>query len=226
MAPRLAGLLLTALVIAGCGHPFPTVKSVSELEPDERVVIGQIAYADGDINDWVKGSFEKSWPLFSYDLDTLYGPRPALGETMLDPRGGAFAVRVQKGTAYLYSIAVETKSLMRRMLWTFPIILELPPSADRCTFAGTIVIQIAGGPPKRLPWYALPGQSRPSGSKSTAIVYDTYDRDRAALSDRVAGCDLKKALAVEPSPEEVRALRAAAKTRRDRDAAAAESATP
>src|SRR5689334_12506768 len=85
---RLAWLALAAALTAGCDeHPFPQVKNVSELQLDERVVIGQIQYADGDINKWVKGSFERSWPWFSYDLDMLYGPR-VLSKSVLGPRGG------------------------------------------------------------------------------------------------------------------------------------------
>jgi hypothetical protein len=208
MSSRLAAFVFSAAVASGCAPPhFPEVKNVSELEPEERVVIGQIEYGDDvAITDWVKGSFQKSWPYFSYDFMQLYGPR-RLGSSVLGPKGGVFAIRVKKGPAYLYSIAVVTRTLAHpETEWTFPVLLKLPPSAERCTFAGTIVLHISGDAPAGLPWYALPGFEQESGSHTKVLVFDTFDRDRAALASHVAGCDLKKALAAPPPRAELEAL--------------------
>jgi hypothetical protein len=225
--------MVVAAFLAACDEPrFPPVKSVSELEPDERVVIGRIQYGDDDeITQWVTGKFERSWPYFSNDLWHLYyGAHRGFGEFPLGPRGGVFAVRVKKGAAFLHSIAVETTGILKpRTQWTFPVILKLPASEERCTFAGTIVLLISGTPPQGLPWYALPGYEEPSGSRSKVLVQDTYDTDRTVLADRVAGCDLKKVLAHEPSRKELDALMraaVAAQAEEKREAEAARNVTP
>jgi hypothetical protein len=215
--PQLVLLVATvaaAALSAGCDrHPFVPVKSVAEIERDERVVIGLVRYADGDVSQWVKGTFGSSWPWFTEDFEVLQGPGPRTGAPVLGRDGGVFAVRVNAGPAYLVSIAVSARELLTVGTWSFPVMLKLPPTSDRCTFIGTVVLTISGPPPEGLPWYAYPGYETSNGARTKVTVVDTFDRDRAALSRYVEGCDLKKALATAPPPGEIEPLLRAAAQR-------------
>jgi hypothetical protein len=68
---------------------------------------------------------------------------------------------------------------------------------DDCVFAGKIVVSVSGERPTKWHW---------PENQVQATVIDTFDRDRAALSTYVTGCDLKRALAERPSDAELDVL--------------------
>ncbi|HTA18298.1 MAG TPA: hypothetical protein VK989_03345, partial [Polyangia bacterium] len=63
---------------------------------------------------------------------------------------------------------------------------RIAPSANTCEFAGTIRVHV-------------------SGEESWVEVLDTYDRFKATYASFVRGCDLKKAIGVVVTPDELRA---------------------
>jgi hypothetical protein len=203
MTSRLLWMALVAALAVGCTPPmFPAVKSVAELAPDERVMIGQVVYADGDLDEWISGHYVDSWLWLSYNQYNLERPQGRKDGPSFSPRGGVFAIRAKRWPVYLDSMAVKSSEFMKNPVrWSFPLHLKFPLTDDRCVFVGTIVLSKSGGPPPKIPWFSFPGMQQSTGMRSRAQVVDTYDRDRASLATWVEGCDLQKALA-EPWSDE------------------------
>jgi hypothetical protein len=224
-APDRVVLVLLLSAAVGCAETpiyFPGVTNISQVGPDERVVIGQILYAidgrpsaDGDLEKWLPGWYRASWPRFTYDLDYLQGPQYGKSAPPFGSRGGIFAFKMKRGLpVYLDSVMVQTHSLIKgTALWSLPIMLKLPPTDDPCAFVGTIIVSLPGDHGQDLPWWTLIGHWKSTGQTIKSTVVDTYERDRAALTSYVQGCDLRKALAVIPSAREVEALLAPLRAR-------------
>lgn len=216
---RLAATLAT--VIAGCASApvlFPGATNVAELAPDERVVIGQLRFANGGLSKLLPEPYVASWPRFTYDYQQLQPPRDARRglKPPFGPEGGVFAFRAKRQRpVYFEAMIVETLKLVGdHVLWTMPVALKLPPSTARCAYVGTITIEVSGVPLKK-PSFAetFRGVELPPSQVHTTVV-DDYEHDRAVLAGYVQGCDLQRTLAERPSDEELRPLLEIAAARR------------
>jgi hypothetical protein len=225
VSSRLPVLALAATVAAGCASApilFPVASNIATVPPDERVIIGQIRYVPADVSKVLPGFIRDSWPRFTYDFRLLQGPHEeqrsrvtkadAHGATVVvdpprfkfDERGGVFTFRAKRQPVYLDAIMISTwRPFIGNYGFQLPVMLKLPPTNDRCVYVGTIVVEVTGGEVSAPSW---PFQWKDTGTPVYATVDDDYDRDRASLSSWVEGCELVKALAEQPSEQELRAL--------------------
>ena len=179
----------------------PELKNISSLASDERVIVGLIRYTNGDIRESLPKNYKTSYPALSYDLWHVAAETDR--RSTFGPQGGVFIFKVKRQPVYLDSIWAVTGSFWFGFdPWYFPITLKFPVTNDNCVFVGTLVVSVSGVAPSGLWW---PGP-KPSGNSVPTEVVDTYERDRAALSTYVEGCDLKRALAEHPSSAEVEAV--------------------
>jgi hypothetical protein len=202
-APAISIPLLWLVLSTDCASVPPVrffeINNVAALAPDERVVIGEIRYANGDIRDLLPEGYIASRPRFSYDLYYVGTPEATAATVhhQLGPTGGIFAFKVKRQPVYLESIAAVTRWGNGWVDWYFPVDLRLPVTSDNCVFVGEIVLSVTGERPSKWSW---------PENQVRATVNDTYDRDRDALSAYVQGCDLKKALTEHPSAADLDVL--------------------
>jgi hypothetical protein len=109
-APAIAVSLLSLLVSIACGCgpelPFYKINDMAARAPDERVIIGEVRFANGDVRDLLPEHSNGSAPRFSYDLYYVRAPETEKWNVRgrgLGPTGGVFAVRVKRQTVYLDS---------------------------------------------------------------------------------------------------------------------------
>jgi hypothetical protein len=199
-----------AFALCGCASAplFRGAANVAALAPDERVIVGQIRYASGDLAKLLPEPYVGSWPRFTYDYTHREAPRYEQPQRMppFGPEGGVFALRAKQRPVYLESVIAETRKLYGdHVLWTLPVTLKLPVSPARCAYVGTIVIDVSGPQKKSSAWETFGGVELPKDQVHATVV-DDFERDRAVLAGYVEGCDLQRDLAERPSDDELRAL--------------------
>jgi hypothetical protein len=203
---------------------FRGAASVSELAPDERVVVGQLRFTNGGLSKLLPEPYLSSWPRFTYDYKQLQAPRyeQPLKKPPFGAEGGVFAFRAKQRPVYLDSVMAETLKLVGdHVLWTLPVTLKVPPATARCAYVGTIVIDISGGPAKKpSAWETFNGVELPRNQVHATVV-DDFDRDRAVLASYVQGCELQRALAERPSDAELRPFHEAAEAKQKEQASGA-----
>jgi hypothetical protein len=193
-----AALLLGVLVSTAACSSFLQVSSVDAVQADEKVVIGDLQIVDGDLSEWTTGILASVNLAFAYDLpvhDGQFGVGLNDGDDVLGAgderpfgvKGGVFHVGIKNQPTYLLSIRVNTTLILANVRTIFPLLIKIAPSANKCEYVGTILV-------KRLPDKTLHVE-----------IVDTFDRFKATYAGYVAGCDLRRAIAVKVSPEDIKA---------------------
>jgi hypothetical protein len=155
---------------------------MSEVEPNEKVIVGEIRFVGGDLGDWTSGLFLNAWPLFTNGRqgDGFLSGRGG----SLPSKGGVFHVAVGKEhQVHLAGISVQSTLIFVNVNSFLPLFLKLHQTSSACDYVGTIIVS------KR-------------GQRIFAKVVDTFGRDKAAYVTYVKGCDLKNAVDRGPEEEE------------------------
>jgi hypothetical protein len=185
---RRLGATCLIFAIVGCGPAFTRpVSSVAALKPNEKIVVCDFRIEGGDIGDWVSGLLTGAYAGFA---DGLPGTahRSGLGPN-LKKDGGIFAVAVPADTTVFLSGISASSTTFVQSIWTYlPFQYELPKSGNQCEYVGTFTI-------------------RKEGDRIFADVVDRYERDKHAFESYVAGCDLRRSIATEPSEEAIEVWR-------------------
>jgi hypothetical protein len=184
--PLGAASLIVAAV--GCGPAFTRpVSSVAALKPNEKIVVCDFRIEGGDISDWVPGLLTGAQAGFA---DGLPGTAHRSGSgPNLKKDGGIFFVAVPADTTvFLSGISASSTNFVQNMWTHLPFEYELPKTGNQCEYVGTFMI-------------------RKEGDRIFADVLDLYDRDKHVFESYVAGCDLRKSIATEPSEAAIMAWR-------------------
>jgi hypothetical protein len=190
--------LLAPLLALACS-PFREVASTQQLKVGQKVVAGEVRIIDGDLDQWVSGIFSSARLVFDYQLPvhggrvvaSVYDGRDAIGgegiepEARFDRNGGAFRVGVDNRDAYLISIRVRSTYVIANETRSFPLLVWIRPSSNRCDYVGTLLLH-------------------KKGRQLTIQTVDEYDRFVAAHPAWVQGCSLGKNLAITLTDEQLR----------------------
>jgi hypothetical protein len=171
-----------AASLAAC--TFVEVPSVSSLKPGEKVIVGDLELVEDEVSNAYRGLFDNMCLVLDFKLPVHEGRVVVLptdgkrawaqGPT---PKGGAFRIGVENRTTYLLAFRVQSTVIVAGFTTAFPLLVEVPPSANRCEFVGTIRVHIVG-------------------RETHVEVVDTYDARKPTYEPWVEGCELKKAIGV------------------------------
>jgi hypothetical protein len=184
-------LFLPLVLLPACAS-FRQVSTLSDLEPQEKVLIGEVDVANGDLADWVSGALTGASVVFDYKLPvkpngrmvlTAADGKDVLGST-LGSAGGAFMVRVKNQMAYLLSIRARSTILLVDYQKIIPLLVKVEPSAHRCEYIGSFVVDLAE-----------------AGTGVT--IEDRFDREARRYGSLVEGCVLEKAIAKPITPTDI-----------------------
>jgi hypothetical protein len=187
------------VLLASCS--FVEVSSVADLEPDQKVIVGDVQFGGDDASDWVPGLLTDVTLRFDYDLPVHDGrvrflPGDGSRAWAENPglKGGVFHIAVKNRTVTLLGLQAHSTALVVNYATAIPLFVEIAPSASRCEFVGTILL-------KKVEQHF------------EARIVDTYDRFKSTYQGYVSGCDLTKAIAAPVSPEKKTAAVLAAAAR-------------
>lgn len=208
--PSAATLRFTAALAfcAGCAHRGQTL-DVSELEPSQKIIVGDVRLEGGDLDQWVQGAFQGATLVLDYELPTFnrkvrVTPLLSTGKfahfvlpTSVDPQknsldersGGAFRIGIENRNAYLISVYVRSTLFLAQVATVFPLYVWIQPSSHRCEYIGTLVL-------------------RRENEQTIVRVMDDYEQFQSDKPSFVTGCALNKSLATVLTPAQIRAYEA------------------
>ncbi|HVE13901.1 MAG TPA: hypothetical protein VNI01_10940 [Elusimicrobiota bacterium] len=187
------------LLLSSCSS-FHQIKDISNLNSDEKVIVGEVELVGTKVSDWVRGIYAGSNLVFDYKLKFRNGKlflRAHSGQDLNEgmsgfgSKGGVFHVGVKNRPVYLVGIRSTSTIVLANSIYLFPILVSIKPSDNRCEYVGTVVIEKA--------------------SKGMSVeVRDDFEKSKEKYSGLVNGCNLTKNLAAKLTPEEIDGLAKAA----------------
>jgi hypothetical protein len=182
----LVALLLAVGHVAACS-PFHTVHNAKDIGPGEKVIVGDVRIAGGDLWQWVGGAWGDAHLVFDYELPgrgTQIIVTPMDGYAVRDPtfdkNGGLFSVGVRNQDVFIISIRVKFAAGFI-VVKSFPVLVRVMSSPNRCEYVGTLVV------------------SR-RGDRISTDIYDDYDGFVARYPALVRGCTIAKHLGISYLP--------------------------
>jgi hypothetical protein len=181
---RAVGLLAFAGALLGCSSLTRSVENVSQLKPDEKVIIGDVRFEDGTLSDFVQGIF--MWGKLTFG-DDLPGAAAETGMIDVASKGGVFAVAVPRDRPiFVTGIWAHSTIFIVNIATTLPFYFKIAPTTNACEYVGTFVV-------------------RKEGQRVIATVVDTYDLHKTIYAGHVGGCALASALATKATDEDIAA---------------------
>jgi hypothetical protein len=186
MPNRLAPMLLGGAPLLAACSGYHEVSNLGDLEAGQRAVIGRVVPLNGEISDWVSGTYLGSDLVFSdhlplddqgrLDLSAHSGDTLSNGSSSFGSKGGVFSVGIDARKHFLLGIRAETTHWLWSTTTLLPMILRIPPRVADCEYAGTFYVGLGE-------------------SQVEYALRDELDRHRSTLEAKVAGCKLVKNLA-------------------------------
>jgi hypothetical protein len=185
--------MLVVLLLSGGCTSFQEVRNVSMLRNDEKVVVGQLI-VEGDVRDWAPGFLARPNLIFDYELPRHSSSGPIwVGDgdgfvvygadrgPAVSGGGGLFHVGVKNQKLYILAIRTWSSIVIMHVPTTFPILVEVAPSSNKCEYVGTMYL-------------------RRRGDAYLTQIVDDFDAAKAAFAATTEGCDIKKNLATNVPP--------------------------
>ncbi len=177
-------LLAITLTAMGCGSSkFHSVRDVSELKNNERVLVGEVRVEEGDLSQWVPGLYIGSVVVMNDEAATSGGNpwwATTVGTDVEDERfgrsGGVFVTAAPRTRVFMIGVRVYATAVVVGTNRLLQVPVEIPAAGPACAYIGTIVL-------------------RPEGEAFFADLRDEFElfkqRQRSAV---LRGCKLERLL--------------------------------
>lgn len=190
-------LILMMLIFAvGCSTA-KKVNNISELEPHQRVVFGEVIVKGEGISSWVTGIYSGAALMID---DKIMYPQNVKGKAVMnanstltkvdcdfDEKGCVFNVAYNKGEFYIHGIRAASTNVLLTFHYNMAMWSKIKKSNNQCEYIGTFIVTKVN-------------------NNLLTEVKDDYKNFKRHSKTMVKGCNLKKNIATRLNDSEVFAL--------------------